>query len=158
MTKQEKLGSLEGAMTQSERSNGVMIYRFTDDAPEELRDLFLEHFNVSDTDYEILNDAVGVVIDVYDNLDDNEDDDDVYDNLDDNEDDDDVSEAISEAATDCASVYTAERLGYMNNRNQDEISDVMREYSTHDIATACAIWYDQQVENAANIISKWVND
>ena len=134
-------------MTHSKCEKGDMIYRFTDDAPEELRDLFLEHFEVSDTDYEIFRDAVGIVIDVYDSLDDNEDDEESI-----------ILDAITEAATDCASVYTAERLAYMNNRNQDEISDVMRDYSTTDIATACAIWYDLQVQNAATIISNWVTD
>ena len=53
---------------------------------------------------------------------------------------------VHESESEYASVYTGERLSYMNMWNQDEISEVMKEYSTEDIATACAIWYDNQVK------------
>ena len=54
-----------------------------------------------------------------------------------------------ELEQDMASVYTAERLGYINVSNQSEISDVMRDYDAEDIATAAAIWYDDKVKNTA---------
>lgn len=47
-----------------------------------------------------------------------------------------------------ASVYTSDRLGYLNNNNQGEISDKMKEYDS-DIQTACAVWYDDMVRNVA---------
>lgn len=46
-----------------------------------------------------------------------------------------------------ASVYTGVRLSYLNPNNQQEISDTMKEYSCDDIATACAIWYDNAVNH-----------
>ena len=53
---------------------------------------------------------------------------------------------VHESESEYASVYTGERLTYLNMWTQDEISDVAKEYSTEDIATACAIWYDNQVK------------
>lgn len=46
-----------------------------------------------------------------------------------------------------ASVYTSTRLSYLNNRNDEEISDIMKEYSCENISTACAIWYDNTVNH-----------
>lgn len=54
-----------------------------------------------------------------------------------------------------ASVYTATRLGYLNMNNQDEISDIAKEYGC-DIQTACAVWYDRQVETAARMLREWI--
>lgn len=57
-----------------------------------------------------------------------------------------------------SSIYTYDRLQYLNNNNQQEISDVMKEYSIDDIATACAIWYDNMVRQAiSTIISDYLN-
>lgn len=69
-----------------------------------------------------------------------------------------VTDEIYEGASDSASVYTNERLAYLNNQNESDISDVMSEYGEHSIANACAIWYDRQVEQAAIIIKDWVNN
>lgn len=44
-----------------------------------------------------------------------------------------------------ASIYTSDRLAYLNNGNQQEISDLMKECSADDIATACAYWFDRKV-------------
>jgi hypothetical protein len=49
----------------------------------------------------------------------------------------------------CASVYTAERLGYLNIWNESEISDKMKELGIESIQTACAVWYDDMVRSVA---------
>jgi len=49
---------------------------------------------------------------------------------------------------DMASVYTYDRLAYINNNNEYEIYDILKEYNLDNINTACAIWYDTQVKNA----------
>ena len=50
-----------------------------------------------------------------------------------------------ETESEYASVYTDTRLSYLNNWNQDEITEKMKEYDC-DIQTACAVWYDDQVK------------
>jgi hypothetical protein len=47
-----------------------------------------------------------------------------------------------------ASVYTDERLKYLNIYNQDEISEKQKEFDC-DIQTACAVWYDDMVRSVA---------
>ena len=53
-----------------------------------------------------------------------------------------------EACNDCYSVYTYPRLRLLDANNQAEIGDIMKEYQTYDIASACAIWYDTKVREA----------
>lgn len=57
---------------------------------------------------------------------------------------------------DSASVYTNARLAYLTSENQYDISDIMREYECEDIATACAIWYDNMVENAVRELKAFI--
>lgn len=68
----------------------------------------------------------------------------------------DIDEAIYEQAGESANVYTAIRLSYLNIWNEEDISDYMKEYGETSISTACAIWYDKQVENACFIIKNWI--
>lgn len=49
--------------------------------------------------------------------------------------------------TEFASYYTGERLSYLNVWNQDEISQEFKDNGAEDIATACAMWFDDQVIN-----------
>lgn len=56
-----------------------------------------------------------------------------------------------------ASVYTFNRLQYLNIHNQDEITDIAKEYSC-DIQTACAIWYDREVQNVAQAMRQAIMD
>lgn len=56
-----------------------------------------------------------------------------------------------ELANDSASVYTGTRLSYLNISNQEEISEKAKEYGC-DIATACAVWYDEQVATACELL------
>lgn len=151
MKKGDKIKSLANAMTTSVRGmtkegqldpDGEKFYHFSGSAPEELENLYLEHYEVRDIDYETFSRACDIVSEIYEETPEA-----------DNEK---IEEGIYERASDSASVYTSTRLEYLNIWNQDEISDIMREYGTEDIATACAIWYDRQVEQATIIIKDWI--
>lgn len=152
MTKQEKIASLENAMTQGTRgaakdgqlvAGGEQFYHFTDTAPKELVALFLEHYAVQDLDYETFSVACDIVSDIYDTYG--------------KDTDDEATERIYEQASDSASIYTSDRLSYLNNNNEYEIAEIAQEYATDSISSACAIWYDKQVEQAAIIIKDWIN-
>lgn len=143
MTKKEKIKSLATALTQSERDGEENFYHFTDDAPEELKDEFLKHYNVDDLDYEMFSRAADIVAEVYEDKP--------------KATDDEATDDIYERASESASIMTYDRLQYLNNNTEGEISDIMHEYSERSIATACAIWYDKQVEEMAIIIKDWVN-
>lgn len=56
-----------------------------------------------------------------------------------------------ELSSDTASVYTAEQLSWLNINNQADIADIVKEYDS-DIGTACAVWYEQQVADAIELI------
>lgn len=148
MNKTEKIATLATAMTATTRDNGEVFNHFTDKAPEKLRDLFLEHYNgLNDLDFEIFRRAVDVVDNAR-----------VDAKKDDNSkvDEESVVDNIYTYASDRASIMTYDRLQYLNNNNEHEISEMMREYDIRSIADACAFWYDQQVEQAAIIINDWV--
>ena len=54
-----------------------------------------------------------------------------------------------------ASVYIYDRLQYLDGNNQDDITDIVKEYSC-DIQTACAVWYDNQVNNACEALRAYI--
>lgn len=145
MEKKEKIAVLGKCMTRSTRDDGTTFYHFTDEAPEELKKLYLEHYDVRDIDYETFSRACDLVSDCYN---DNEQEKDGLDF---------VTDMIYERASDSASVMTYDRLQYLDNWNESDISEIMREYDMRSIADACAVWYDRQVEQAAIIISEWIN-
>lgn len=62
-----------------------------------------------------------------------------------------------EIADGTASVYTATQLSWLNINNQSEIADVVREHET-DIGTACAVWYEQQVATACDMLRDMINE
>lgn len=144
MTKQEKLAALANAITTKKRADGEEFVCFSDDAPRELIDIFLEHYEVVDLDYEIFSRACDVVHGIY-------------------EDNpaiayDDAVDEIIKHSQDNANVYTRVRLSYLSMWNEEEVSDIMHEYDLKSIATACAVWYDRQVEEAAILIHDWVTE
>ena len=57
--------------------------------------------------------------------------------------------------TETASVYTSTRLSYLNQSNQYDITEVLKECSC-DIATACAIWYDRKVAEACEELVAYI--
>lgn len=146
MTKDEKIKALATAMTESERDGNEedTYIHFTDEASEELKDIYLEHYEVRDIDYETFSRACDIVREVYDENPD--------------ADGDKAAEVIYEKAPESANPYTAERLSYLNIWNEQEIADQVHELGGVSIADACAVWYDKQVEEAAILISNWIND
>lgn len=150
MTKETKLAALRVAMTTSERDDATRFHHFTDgdekthEEIKSLKDLYLEHYEVRDDDYERFSEAVDIVCEVYDDKPEATED-----------------EAIEEAcerASDCASIMTYDRLAYLTVWNEDDVSSMMRDYDFRSIADAAAAWYDREVEQAACILVRWVNE
>ena len=140
-SKNEKLAQLASAMTTKKRDEGEEFVCFTDNAPRPLADIFLEHYEVRDLDYQIFSRACAVVHEVY-------------------EDNpaiayDDAVDEISERSQESASVYTDVRLSYLSIWNEEEVSQMIKEYDLG-IADLCAVWYDRQVKEAALLIHDWV--
>lgn len=140
MTKEEKIASLAHAMTTKKRPDETTFTCFSDTAPEELKNLFLDHYAVRDIEYMIFADAC----DIMDTL--------LQVN---NHRVDEIDTLIHDDTEDSASPMTADRLGYLYNWNQDEITKYVQTRKI-DIATACAFWYDDQVQNACFIIKNWI--
>ncbi len=146
MTKLEKIAALGTAMTTRERTPGdedTRFFVFADDAPTELQNLFCEHYEVRDIDYETFSRACDIVGEVYGETPEI--------SKDGAEDD------AADRADDRASVYTAARLSYINIWNQGEVADIVREYDGQDVADAAAIWYERRVKEAARHVIGWVN-
>ena len=66
----------------------------------------------------------------------------------------DIQEAIN---NNFSSIYTADRLAYLTINNQQEISDLMKEYEAENISDACAYWYDNQVQSAISLLIEFIN-
>lgn len=134
----ERYESVCSAFVQKKRDDGTEFYCFADNAPEELKDLFLEHYEVRDQDYEIMYDASSEIEDT------------------------ELADIIKEDGNELfyeiesASVYNADRLSYLNIWNDDEISGIFKEYLCESISQACAMWYDRQVEEACNLLREYI--
>lgn len=55
-----------------------------------------------------------------------------------------------------ASVYTATRLAYLKNDNEDEITRLVKDEGIDSIATACAVWYDRKVQDATEALRVYI--
>ena len=123
--------TLVNCLEQKTRDNGDKFYCRKDNTPSKIvvamqYIMFKNDNHDFDLNYEIMNDALNELYDQdFKDLSD-------YD--------------VYNSESEYASVYTSERLSYLNNWTEDEITEVMKEYEC-DIQTACAIWYDQQVKN-----------
>jgi hypothetical protein len=135
--KNEKLPLLENAMEVKTRDDKTEFTCFSDSAPEELKSLFLEHYEVRDRDYEIFSRAIDTVIEASNNMEDTQ-------TL--------SEEYIQENYNDFASPYNEDRLGYLTVYNDNEVMEIAKNYSCDFVSLACAIWYDEQVQNACYII------
>lgn len=82
-----------------------------------------EEWAETDKAYEIVSQAVDIVVEWYD----------------------------EDTSIESASVYTRERLDYLTIYNQDDITNIVKKYNC-DIATACAYWYDERVRQAVNLL------
>jgi len=67
-----------------------------------------------------------------------------------------LMEYIQENYQDYASVYPYEQLSWLDNNNQQNISDIVKEYDC-DIATACKKWYESKVYAVCWHLDAWVN-
>lgn len=143
MDKKEKIGSLSGCLITGTRGNGDEFLHFTDLAPQELKDVFLDNFEVHDLNYEIFSQSCDIIGEIYEEMP--------------RADDEKIIDEIYERSHDRASYYTHDRLGYLTVSNEEEISDLLREYDEPSISVACAIWYDRQVEQASMLIKDWIN-
>lgn len=137
----QKIESLATVMTSSERADGTVFKHFTETAPASLKDIFRDNYEVRDLDYEIFSKAIDIMVDLFSEAYVEEE----------------IDERIYELSADTASVYIYDRLAYLNIWNQEEISDILKEHQTDDIQSACAVWYDKEVERACFFIRDWVN-
>lgn len=152
MNKTEKIDAIAKAMRYTgdtpEKYMRANIYVYADGIAEETKDILIEiqrHSGVGfELSYEIMASACNIV-------------DEVYSNADINQTDEELEEDAFDRTLGCASVYTGERLSWLSNWNQEEITDIMKEYSC-DIAGACAIWYDSQVRDMVGELINWVNE
>ena len=135
-----KIALLEKAMEVKTRADGTEFTCFSDTAPEDLKDLFLEHYNVRDLDYKIFSNAIDIYIEAWNNNEGSP-------TL--------LMEYIQDNYNDIGSVYTSDRLEYIDAWNQDEISEFVQNYKC-DIPTGCAMWYDEQVQTAISSIHGYV--
>lgn len=140
----ERFDSIANAMEVKKRADGTEYHCISDTCEDGLKDVLMKLIyddNIggsSDLSYEICYQATAVLTD--DVTEEQISSEDFY---------------IHEHIQDIASVYTAIRLSYLNNNNQDEITDTLKEYST-DIAGACAVWYENMIAQACNDIIDYV--
>ena len=87
-------------------------------------------------DYEIFNTAIDTIVEAYNDCKNKKE----------------LQEYIQDNYNDYASVYTYDRLQYLNNSNDSDIAEYIRNYALNDVSTACAIWYSEQVNNAISLI------
>jgi len=152
MNRPEKINAIANAMRYTggnpERGMRANIHVYADDIAKETKDILSEiqrHSGVGfELSYEIMASACNIVGELADNADISDNDGDIY-------------EAIAEAVDGTASVYTGERLSWLSSWNQEEIIDIIKEYSC-DIAGACAIWYDSQVRDMVGELINWINE
>lgn len=145
MTKQQKIDSLKSAYTAKEKGDDT-IYIISDTTTEETTDKLIDiqgSLNASfDLSYEIVAKACDLIAENSDAELNNG-----VDGID-----------PAEVADGSCSLYTAVRLSYLTNTNESEIYDIIKEYSTTDISTACAIWYENKVSEALQSLIEWINE
>ncbi len=140
ITMNTKISQLGKSMEVKKRNDDTEFTCFTDEAPEDLKSLFLEHYKVKDLDYQIFSKAIDTYLEAWENNEDSP-------TL--------LIDYIEENYNDFSSVYTTDRLSYLDIFNQSEITEFVQSYKV-DIADACAMWYDEQVKGAISIIHEWV--
>jgi hypothetical protein len=141
MNKQQKYDAVVNAMTTRQREDKEIYTLKEDTAPEvakALRDVLYNSGEPLDLAYEMLNSAINELgnytLEQIEN--------------------DDAECQLQEVET--ASVYTGVRLSYLNNANQTDISTIMKDYSLDDIATACAVYYDEKVREMITALATFI--
>lgn len=141
MTKNEMLAELENAYTSKQKGDDTILI-LNEQSPlyELVRDVqyhLNENTGTFELDYSIMSDACTAMSEL---------DEDTLEDMD-----------PYELSMDTASVYTATQLSWLNINNQSEIADIVREHET-DIGTACAVWYEQQVATACEMLRDMINN
>ena len=67
MNNKEKIELLSKSMEVKKRADDTSFTCFSDTAPEELKDLYLEHYEVRDIEYEIFSKACDTVVEAWEN-------------------------------------------------------------------------------------------
>lgn len=57
-----------------------------------------------------------------------------------------------------ASIWNNDRLGYLNVNNESEVYERLVELGLHEISTACAVWYDDQVRSVVLSLLDYINE
>ena len=142
MITKKTIKMLEGSMLGNTRDNGDEYFYFSDTVDENLRELYIKNYSISDLDYEIFNCAINTITEAY-----------MYFNNKINKDSkQDFIEYIQENYNEHASIMTYDRLQYLNNYNDDEVAKIIDECDLASVSQACAFWYDEQVNNAISLI------
>lgn len=144
MTKKQKLEEIKNnSMEFKKWDNGKEGYIIIDKCNEEIKNILMKLIydenigGCSDLSYEIVACACGLFDDIETIKD--------------------LQEEGDSCEAELSSVYTAERLSYLNLNNQGEITDIMEEWGNGtDIQTACAIWYDNMVRSAYEDIKAFI--
>lgn len=143
MNKQEKYNEVAEAMEFKKWDNGKEGYIIRDTCTGDTKQLLMDIIydervgGESDLSYEIVAKACAVISEI--ELKDLKDWD-IYENNEDEH----------------ASIYNTERLAYLNNWNEGEISDTFKEYNCELISNACAYWYDNMVNNTIEKIRAYI--
>lgn len=141
MTKADMLNALGDAyMSKQKGDDTILILNEQSPVYELVRDVqykLNEQTGTFELDYSIMNDACTALAEL---------DVDALEDMD-----------SCELSMDTASVYTAEQLSWLNINNQSEVADIVRDHET-DIGTACAVWYEQQVATACEMLRDMINE
>jgi len=145
MNTRQKIELLPKLYTTTKRGEND-IYILSDNIDEETRDTMQtmqRALDVSfDLSYEIMAKACDIYAEAYAN---NEDSPTM------------LMEYIEENYRDYASVYTYERLSWLDNNNQSDITDIVIDHGC-DIADACAKWYESKVYAVCWHLDEWINN
>lgn len=144
MNKEQKIISLANSMEVKERTDKTEFTCFSDNAPEELKAIFLSNYEVRDTHYQIFSKACDIISELLQESPE----------LSGGQLEDDINERVENSF----SVYTSDQLDLLDNWNNEEIAEIVKDHCTKDISTACAIWFDREVTSACHLINDWVNE
>lgn len=132
MISQSTLDTYRDAFTITTRTDGTDVIILRDNLPDDIRTNLLDILHDAkekagdfDLAYDIVRDACNLLPDIIEDL---------------------ATFEPYDINIESASIYTYDRLQYLNIHNQYDIAQVLKETSSDDIANACAIWYDRIVQ------------
>lgn len=69
-----------------------------------------------------------------------------------------ISDVTAMQSDSFASIWTNERLSYLNNYNEDSISNIFTEYACSLISDACAYFYNASVETTLYQLQEYIKN